>query len=233
MPKKKPLPDYSKGGFSWGHEYFSESKTLELKELYKFKEDYDLHSELNCATEPWQMLQDPGDQPTAVRRQELKILLKRATDLHESLHKMGRHAGFAIIRADSPHDPRLNVKALSTLQTMVRKLMWTTNRALESLADAKRGRRSSPEADFILNLRRIYLAGTGQRDKVTRNPMDDSYSGTFFEFLRECLSVLSIKKGDSRIAALAQEAAKADDLMAMNEEEFEKYLKSATLEMPD
>lgn len=209
MPKKVPLQDHSGAHFGYRREYFSEKISDGLAQRFGFRSDFDLHKALNDAAEWWDMFRKPGDSPPSVRRKALETVRQQAEDLWGSIRRLGHHSRVDLWLHAPPVRPKPDLEKL-TIDLQV--LQWAARNALKALPSGKSGRRRNEgERLFVAGVRQAYVEGTGKTDKETYSDLEGSYRGNFFEFLRECLKVMGIRKSDSRIAAMAREVASGEE----------------------
>lgn len=200
--KLKPARDLRSPGYTLPEdlgEMPADEKLLQLVVMHGFKKSAAAQQRLSLIIEWWRtevaIAKDPnGSEPTGKERREFfETLIGRCEGLRDSLDKLDGLANKAIYE---------NAKRwwggdsldLKQLQRQTRLLQWAATAALPDIPNSKAGPPiDAPMRYLLIELWRLYLKEFGE-DARRITQAGNVFSGKFFDFASDVLSLLHINK---------------------------------------
>lgn len=211
MPKKKPLQDRSYGPFAIadatealqdGGRLIGRGRAAYLGQKYGFNPSFGLHQFLEDAFFDFQLgrTESAQGETDRERRDFLEAILKRTESLEEYFNKMSNQVHYQLHcgRPGIPDSGSWRRRMESDLSALRR----AARNALKKQPTPKPGGGKPEEMILLYQLRKAYLAETGKNDRQTYRDLDESYSGNFFEFAKECFEIAGCHKSDSAMSKL-------------------------------
>ncbi len=196
MPKK-PLPDCSPKPVARNTDFVSEKEIKNVAEQYSFSDSYQLYYNLNTALSWWEMSSSLEFKTNMKTNKKMWAALeKRAEEFNEVLVKLSNYQRLYLYKGGA------NGEILRQAKDVSRRLNRSARKALLIAPEGQPGRQAERMriTQLVTDIRRVYVEGTGKRDKYTRDPDTNFYHGGFFNFTRYCFQRLGIDKSDDSIA---------------------------------